>query len=66
MELSKILDSAKRLKPSKFISWAEDMKLNPVIENRDDIFNVNLDDVRIDVLGNKIFYSNGQFVHPEE
>ena len=59
MDKVKILEAACKLKPSKFILWAEDMRLNPIIENREDVFNVNEDEVHLDVSGTKITYIGG-------
>lgn len=62
MNTDKIKDAASKLTVAKFILWAEDMKLNPVITNRDDVFNVNLDEVHLDVGGISIVFINGKMV----
>lgn len=60
MKEEQILEAAAKLIPSKFILWAEDRGLQPVIENRDDIFNVNKDEVHIKIGTLKITYNEGQ------
>ena len=60
MKEEQILEAASKLIPSKFILWAEDRGLDPVIENRDDIFNVNRDEVHIKVGKLKLTYNEGQ------
>jgi len=60
MTPEKIKEAASKLKVSKFILWSEDMKLNPVITNRDEVFNVNLDEVHLDVGGISLIFINGK------
>jgi len=60
MKEEQILEAAAKLVPSKFILWAEDRGLGPVIENRDDVFNVNRDEVHIKVGKLKLTYNEGQ------
>jgi len=60
MKEEQILEAASKLVTSKFILWAEDRGLGPVIENRDDVFNVNRDEVHIIVGKLKLTYNEGQ------
>ena len=62
METQKILDAANTLIPTKFIAWAQTQNLNPEILNRDDVFNVNRDDVELKVGGIILKFSNGKVV----
>lgn len=60
MTPEKIKEAASKLTVSKFILWSENMKLNPVITNRDEVFNVNLDEVHLDVGGISLIFINGK------
>ena len=57
-----IIDAARTLITSKFIAWADNQDLNPVIVNKDDVFNVNRDDVELKVGKLILKFSDGKLV----
>ena len=62
MEKQQIIDAANTLIPSKFIAWAGNQGLNPEIVNKDDVFNVNRDDVELKVGGILLKFSDGKLI----
>lgn len=60
MNQEKIKEAASKLTVAKFILWAEDMELDPIITNRDEVFNVNLDEVHLDVGKISLIFINGK------
>jgi hypothetical protein len=62
MEKQQIIDAANTLIPSKFIAWADKQNLNPEILNKDDVFNVNRDDVELKVGGILLKFSDGKLL----
>jgi len=56
----KILDVAQHLGAAKFMTWANDNDLRPVIENYDDVFDLNRDRALIDVDGHKLEFEEGK------
>lgn len=62
MKDKQIIDAASTLITSKFIAWADNQDLNPVIVNKDDVFNVNRDDVELKVGKLILKFSDGKLV----
>jgi hypothetical protein len=62
MKDKQIIDAARTLITSKFIAWADNQDLNPVIVNKDDVFNVNRDDVELKVGKLVLKFSDGKLV----
>jgi len=62
MKDKQIIDAARTLITSKFIAWADNQDLNPVIVNKDDVFNVNRDDVELKVGKLILKFSDGKLV----
>jgi hypothetical protein len=62
MKDKQIIDAANTLIPSKFIPWADNQDLNPEILNKDDVFNVNRDDVELKVGKLVLKFSDGKLV----
>jgi len=62
MKDKQIIDAANTLIPSKFITWADNQDLNPEILNKDDVFNVNRDDVELKVGKLVLKFSDGKLV----
>ena len=62
MKDKQIIDAANTLIPSKFITWADNQDLNPEILNKDDVFNVNRDDVELRVGKLVLKFSDGKLV----
>lgn len=70
--LDTLIDAARGLTPSKFISWLEDMnpkrekKLEIDILNRDEILNINRDPLRLKVDQWIFIFDNGVFQRVEQ
>jgi hypothetical protein len=62
MKDKQIIDAANTLIPSKFIAWADNQDLSPEILNKDDVFNVNRDDVELRVGKLVLKFSDGKLV----
>ena len=62
MKDKQIIDAARTLITSKFIAWADNQDLNPAIVNKDDVFNVNRDDVELKVGKLILKFSDGKLV----
>ena len=62
MKDKQIIDAASTLITSKFIAWADNQDLNPGIVNKDDVFNVNRDDVELKVGKLILKFSDGKLV----
>jgi hypothetical protein len=62
MKDKQIIDAANTLIPSKFIAWADNQDLNPEILNKDDVFNLNRDDVELRVGKLVLKFSDGKLV----
>ena len=62
MKDKQIIDAARTLITSKFIAWTDNQDLNPVIVNKDDVFNVNRDDVELKVGKLILKFSDGKLV----